>query len=381
MEFLRNNTPRGENKTTVVTGSSLSDAYRKVRLEFGPDAVISGSRSRTRRKDNGWGSEQVIDVMVEKPGSARLVGEETTDARGHVTSQIKYEVERLEKMVEEIIKADAPATEETGGSADNPLGEFLTGNGASTGAVERLLTRFAGETGKPRNDRPGALAWLNGHLAAGDTQPADIDGTHAFLTENAGDRFETAGHLAHAMTRADRRALLLAVIPDPDRDVARLQKLAENIGCDAAVIREIEQLDDLTGRFPGYDAVLVDLPALSDPAMAENGPIHRALAGDADIRRHLQIPAERDFLDLADLREAARAWNGDHLVLTRLETTRRPAKILDLVDAIPLPVSFLVRGDARHGFLQAATADRLLDLILKTEPDPRFTSGLGAETV
>ncbi len=60
------------------------------------------------------------------------------------------------------------------------------------------------------------------------------------------------------------------------------------------------------------------------------------------------------------LSEAARNWNCDWLALTGLEATRRPGKVLEYVDRIPLPLS-LVGWD---GNLEIAASGALLDFIL-----------------
>lgn len=379
METLKNNTQSDNPGTRVVTGVSLSDAYRKVRQEFGPEAKISGSRTRTRRKSGGWGSEQVVEVVVESSPGRPNGNKAKIPAPENLTAAIEYEVDRLERMVEDILQPEGNQSASPQDRSGNPLGEFLIENGASHGAVERLLIRFAGETGLEPHDRPGAIAWLNNYLATGSELPAQISGKHAFLAENPGDRLETVFQLARCLTDTGRRTLVLAVLPDPDRDLPRLKIFAADVGCDAAILRETAQLDEMSGEFPGYDAVLIDLPALSHPAMAENGPVHLALAIDPDIHRHLQVPLERDFLDLVDLREAARSWNCDGLTLIRMGATRRPAKVLDLVDTIPLPISFLVTGSGSQAGLEAATPDRLLDFTLTRREGPGFAPGLAAE--
>jgi hypothetical protein len=365
MEFLRNNTRQAETGTTVVIGASLAEAYRKVRRRFGDEAVISGSRSRTRRKSSGWGTEQVVEVMVETGGAASLDCGVPLPVAGDLNAEIRYEVERLERMVADIVDP-APAPSPEPGPA-NPLGEFLIDNGASPGTVERLLTRFVGETGCARNDRPGALAWLDGYLRTGQEDLASLQGHHAFLCEHESDRLELVLETARRLHGEGRKVLVLAVLPDPDRDLSRLRNTAGETGHDAAVLRDADQLGDLSREIEGYDMVLLDMPSLNHPAMAQSGILHTWLAANTDVHRHLVVPMDRDFLDLGDLREAARSWNGDCLVLTRSGRTSRPAKLLDLLDAIPLPVSMVPgMGERAPGPLLAAS-EMLLDLILKTD--------------
>jgi len=365
-----------------VTGPTLSEAFKRVRQEFGPEAVISGSRTRSRPKGNGSETEKIFEVMVET-GDPLSWGTDTDEEHltneENLTEEIRQEVERLERMVHEICRTEKAVTEEESTAAGNPLVEHLVENGASRNAVDRLLTRFAGETGKPRNDRPGAISWLMGYLGTGKGELADWEGNHAFLCEHDADRLSLVIHLARRMAENDRRVLVISVLPDPDRDEPRLKSMASKAGYDAAVVRNVDQLQDMEDHLTGYDLVFLDLPGLTDHRLAEGGPIHRWLAANPKFHRHLLMPMDRDFLDLDDLREAVRSWNCDWLALTRLDGTRRAAKLLDLIDSIPLPISFMAENALGEGVLASGTAELLLDRILASEAPVKFRPGVETE--
>ncbi len=380
MEFLRNNTPPVDGQVTVVTGRTLGETFKLVRQEFGPDAVISGSRTNTRRKSNGWGTEQVFEVLVENPDASPGENPGEPPSEETVTDEIRREVERIEILVEDICRNDEPRGFVGLAVPENPLGEFLVRNGASDEAVVRLLTRFSGETGLAMNDRPAALAWLTENLGTGDDLLADYSGTHAFLVEHGGDRLDVVLHLARKMSGLGRKVLVVSIVPDPERHLPRLRARAADAGYDAAVVRDPDQLQEIEELLDRYDLVLLDLPALTDPALDEGNPIHKWLGSNLHVQRHLQVPMDRDFMDLADLREAARLWNCDSLALSRLDGTRRPAKLLDLIDTIPLPVSVLVENTTGEGYLEAATPELLLDRVLSSKEGPMFKPGLEIES-
>jgi len=375
MEFHRNSTPMVDGQSTVVSGRSLSEAYKKVRLEFGPEAVISGSRTRSRRKSSGWGTEQIIEVMVEGPGSSGTLPSSVGSEVEVLTSEIRDEVERLERMVDDICRTPVDQSEAENQPGPNPLAEYLIQNGASAGTVDRLVTRFGSETGRPSNDRPGILAWLSGHLATSEKALPDWSGNHIFLGEHPADRLDLVLHLAGLLTEAGRRVLVVSVLPDPHRDEPRLKESAAVAGFDAAVCRAEDDVQDMEPHLSGYDHVLLDLPGLLDSRLAEDRPLHAWLAANERFHRHLMLPMDRDFLDLGDLRAAARSWNCDWLALTRVGGTRRPAKLLDLFDNIPLPVSFLAEGGAKEGSITCATGEMLLDRVLAANSGPELSQG------
>ena len=379
MEFLRNNTPPVDGRTTVVTGRTLSETYKLVRQEFGPDAVISGSRTNTRRKRSGWGTEQVVEVLVENPAATLTRNDKNPSTADSVTDEIRFEVERLEKMVEDLCASGGPNSSVDGPNMVNPLGELLVRNGASHETVARLLTRFSGESGLPMDDRPAAIGWLTEYLGTGETTLSEFSGLHAFLGEHAGDRLDLVLHLARTMTNLGRKVLVVSIVPDPERDLPRLRTMAAAAGHDAAVVHDPDQLEEIQEHVTGYDVALLDLPVLTDPALGEGSPIHKWLGSNLQVNRHLQIPMDRDFMDLADLREAARLWNCDSLALVRLDGTRRPAKLLDLIETIPLPVSILAENATGDGYLEAASPELLIDRVLASQEGPRFKRGLEIE--
>jgi hypothetical protein len=378
MEFLRNNTHQAETGETVVSGTSLNEAFKKVRHQFGDEAVISGSRTRTRRKSSGWGTEQIVEVVVKTAGASELGPVGRLPQARDFNAEIRYEVERLEKMVEDILHPQEDPDGLEAPEKGNPLGEFLVANGANAGTVDRLLTRFAGETGLASNDRPGAMSWLSDYLTAGPADLSTMKGHHAFLCEHESDRLDHVLATARKLHESGLRVLVLSVLPDPDREVNRLQSMATDSGHDAAILRDPDQIEKLGDNLDHYDSVLLDMPSLSHPAMNDHGPLHTWLAANTDFHRHLQVPMDRDFLDLSDLREATRVWNGDYLILTRTARTNRPAKLLDLLDAIPLPVSLLSGGSHADSVPETATSEKLLDMILAPRIPTNFTPGLEA---
>jgi hypothetical protein len=370
MEFLKNSMPSVETGTTVVTGATLDEAFQKVRQQFGPEAVISGSRSRTLVKEDGQGTVKVIEVLVQN--SAVSVSKPHVRARSTADPhrEFRQEVERIEHMVAELCRAAAPPGPDAGPPPYLPLAEHLVAQGASAAVVDKLLTRFAAESGKPATDRPAAAAWLEEYLTVSLGGQPEVRGQHVFLGEYPGESLDSVLRVARDPSQTRGRVLLAAVLPDPERDLPRLKSAAAAAGHDAAVVRRVDQLAGLRDHLANYDQALVAVPDLVDVRMDEGGPVHQWLATQPDLQRHLLISLDRDFLDLDFASRFARSWNCDALALTRADRTNRAAKILDLVDRIPLPVSFLVPAASGAETPGRATVDHLLNRILNPGPAP-----------
>jgi len=173
-----------------------------------------------------------------------------------------------------------------------------------------------------------------------------------------------------------RRVLVLSMMPSNKGDVRRLQLAAAATGYDAAVINHARQLAGIDKHAGSYDAVLIDLPAISSASMVEGEDVHQWLAANASFHRHLVVPLDKDPRDLDLLARCARVWSCDWVALSRTDMTTRTAKILDVIDAFHLPFSLVSRDPLGEGSLSIAQSTELVALVLPR--DQEFTSGLVA---
>jgi len=371
----RNNRPSADDGPIVISASTLKDAYRQVKARFGPEAVIIGSRNVTRRQKLGLGHEKVVEVTVQPPGSAPAsplgrrqgptspAAASTSGSGDAITREIEREVERIEELVRTIV--DERSDQDSGGAMrQNPLAEALVTSGASTAVVERLLTRFASESGKPMTDRPSAVSWLADNLQASNCDWDGFYGCHAFMGESGVGCTSLVLAAAARLQKMGRRTLVLSLFPNHSGKVRQLQVAASEHGYDAAVIQKEGQLARSETHLTRYEVVLLDLPSVDHPALAEGGALHRWLALNSGFHRHLVVGLDRDLQDIEELQTVARSWNCDWVAVSRTDRTRRPGKLLDLVEGVPLPISLTSANPAAGGDLNIAASGALLDLIL-----------------
>jgi flagellar biosynthesis GTPase FlhF len=383
--------PSADGAPVVVAARTLKDAYRIVREEYGEHAEILGTRTVNRRQELGLGHERQVEVTVRMPGGpaplpnlGRRPGatalDRIMDGGQHpptdVDREIIREVARIEDLVAAIAEDHARLSKLRLPYCDSPLAETLIGNGATPAAVNALMTRFTAATGAAADDRPAALAWLTENLRASNCAWDDFYGCHAFLGDPGCGRTDLVMYAAGLLQKMGRRTLVLSVMPARSGDTRQLQHEAADKGFDAAVIRKDTQLADTDKHLAAYDAVLVDLPALGSAAMQEGGAVHAWLARNASFHRHLVVPLDKDPRDMEHLGRACRIWNCDWVAVSRLDLTGRPAKLLDLLEQVPLPVSLTGSDPARTGQLVIAHSDQLLDRLLAGDSTPGFTPGL-----
>jgi len=348
-----------------VTAPTLSEALQRARAVYGDDACVVDSRTLTLREEDGLGSRRLVEVLVAPPGSARAgLGTRRAVHRagggGDLAAALAGEVERIEQLVASL----AGATHADAAVAAYPLADVLLRSGASRAAVARVAASFAAQPAADRGDAAAAALHLRGMLRTSGTDWAQLGGVHVFLGAAGAGRTDLVLGAAAALHRAGVRTLVLSLLPRHGGEIRRLQVEAAGHGYDAAVMQRPEQLARNASHLDAYGAVLVDTPALFAWPLAAAGELQRFVAESPLLHRHLVVPADLDLREQGELWEAARAWNCDWTALTRLDRTRRPGKLLDLLGRLPYPFSFAAAGPWPEASPEIARDERLTALIL-----------------
>lgn len=144
-----------------------------------------------------------------------------------------------------------------------------------------------------------------------------------------------------------------------------LQSYAAILGAPCQVLETSALAPALAGR-NSADLILIDTPGLARNEMDED--VARALAQSPDLDTHLVLAASMRTSDLKRAAEQYSIFEPDKLLFTRLDETQTFGPILSQSVRMGLPVSFVSSGQRIPEDLEAATADLLLGLILKSHP-------------
>ncbi len=356
----------------VIAAPSLQTAHRRIRERFGDDAVILSTRSVTRRHELGLGQDRGVEVTVQPPGSGPSRGRSwqarpvaVSDAAG-IPDELMREIDRIETLVERVAADyERGRNDEAWLSRDAVAGPLLA-CGVSTAVVRRLLARCAATLGHAPRDAGEFRGWLTTQLRASNCGWDGFYGCHAFLGDSGCGRSDLVLAAASRLQALGRKTLVMAALPSDPGHVHRLQEAAGVGGYDAAVVNEARHLTEAEPHFAGYDAVLVELPRLDDPAMALGGALHVWLAPHTGFHRHLVVAADRDPADQSGLPGAVRDWNCDWVAFSRLDRTTRPGKLLDLLETVPLAVSLVGRDPLHGGDLAVGASAALAALMVPT---------------
>ena len=147
-----------------------------------------------------------------------------------------------------------------------------------------------------------------------------------------------------------------------------LRSYAEILGIGCQVFEGAAELMQALEENRRTDLVLIDTPGLGRTELDGFHDLARFLAGRAGMDTHLVLPASMRTGDLKRVGEQYSIFKPRKLLFTRLDETRTFGPILSQSFRMGIPVSFVCGGQSIPEDLDPATADRIADLILKSEP-------------
>jgi flagellar biosynthesis GTPase FlhF len=370
------NRPSGDREQAIVRAPTLKEALRKARALYGEEVRILASRQVVRRQSDGLGQDALIEISILTNDavptlSARVEADQAASAPtgGSLSHLLRSEVERIERLTEMLTSQKGQRVDGREGPQDYPLAAPLAAAGASPATIGRLATLFRAEIGSGKADWPAAVNHLRLHLRAGSGRWEDFGGCHIFLGDSGAGKTDTVLGTAARLQEAGRSPLVLSLLPRHGGEVRRLQLEAAQHNYDAAVINRQDQLERLEESLSRYDVVLMDTPGLFGKSMVEAGDLQRYLAQNERFHRHLVAPLDMDIRLGSALWEAARIWNCDWTVVTRLDRAGGFGRALDIYGKMGLPVSMLSAGPWPEARAELATVDMLAELMLKNRDE------------
>ena len=132
----------------------------------------------------------------------------------------------------------------------------------------------------------------------------------------------------------------------------------------------LETTTALTQAFEEHrqkDLILIDTPGLARSEMDSVSDLARFLGNCPGIDTHLVVPASMRTSDLKRAADQYDVFQPSKLLFTRLDETETFGPILNQSIHMGKPVSFLSCGQRIPEDLEPATADLILDLVLKRQ--------------
>ncbi len=330
-----NSQPQRDLPVVTVRGRTAQEALSNVKRRYGPQAQILESREMSERSRDDLGERRYVEVDVVLNGMGDASGP------GGVAGALAAEVARIESLVREIEKGGSASGADDGDAtlmAAYPLSGHLLRAGATRPAVRQLARMWQadGDGGEPLEHLAGVF-----RASGGDWE--SFGGRHLLLGRPGAGKTSLILGAAARLRSLDRKVLVLSLGRERKGDMRWLQEEAREHGYDAAVLRKGAQLEKATSHFGGYDAVLMDAPALDDPFLADT-TVRHLLADDEHTHRHMVVPVDADPSALNGLWTECRQWNCDWIALSRGDLAAHSGRLADLLLAAPCAVSLSSRG-------------------------------------
>lgn len=368
---------------------TVEDAMAAARQEMGDEAMLVNSR-KTPVEARHLGEYEVVFATIGGAGAATeaslsLPGESTSVAATPPADRLSTEVAELKRELEGMRRAItrtvcAPA--QWVGVSQDVSDAYAALTGADVSAeLAREVVQAAGNR-------------LNGQRPPLARAPQKIDGA-AFeraLAEELGSRFTTDATLGRGPAQPHIAAL---VGPPGSGKTTTLVKLAVNFGLAARrpvlllsmdtyrvaaadqlrsyaailgvgfqVLETVASLAQTIEENRGKELILIDTPGLAYGELEDSASLGHFLSTRTDIDTHLVLSASMKPADLSRMVDAFGILRPQHLLFTKLDETGSYGPILSEAVRTGKPLSFFTNGQRIPEDLEAASSERLLDLVL-----------------
>jgi flagellar biosynthesis protein FlhF len=384
--------PENEMKIKSYYSRTVEDAMAAARQEMGPDAMLVNSR-KAPPEVRHLGEYEVVFANIAgaaAPAEAtlRLPGERSeaipvpqAASSNRLSTEVAELKKELEGMRHAITRTAYAPAQWIGVSQD------LSDAYAMLTAAE-LSAELAREIVQAAGDR------LNGQrLPPGRATPrTDASAFQRALAEEISSRFTTEGTLGRSPETprivalvgppgsgktttlvklavnyglAARRPVLLLSI-DTHRVAAadQLRSYAAILGVGFQLLETVSSLAQTIEENRGKELIFIDTPGLAYGDLEDSESLAHFLATRGDVDTHLVLPASMKAADLSRMVDAFEILRPQHLLFTKLDETRSYGPIFSEAARSGKPLSFFAAGQRIPEDLEAASPERVLELVL-----------------
>jgi len=363
--------------------NTVEEAISMARREMGPDAMLVNSK-RSAAEASHLGAYEVVCAtdntirpQEEESGggqiSQRTLPQPPIDRLSREVSGLKEQMERLARTLArsgvgmagiasdpELFRAFTTLTD---AEIDADLAYEVIGRMHSPVSTEALRTGLAAlvnvdaTLGCP--GAPARMVALVGPPGAGKTTS---------LVKLAA-RYGIASRKPSQILTVDTYRIAAA---------DQLRSYAAILGIGCQVLETTAALAQAIAEHQQKDLIFIDTPGLSETEMDSFEELAGFLATYQGMDTHLVLPASMRAADMKRIVQQYEIFAPRKLLFTRLDETRTCGPLLNHSVSMGKPVSFLCRGQRIPEDLEAATADLILDLVVKSEPSGNRRFGVAA---
>ena len=365
---------------------TVEDAMAAARQEMGPDAMLVNSRKTPPEARHLGEYEVVFGVVGAAVGPAeaslKLPGEPAESFPSsppplgdRLSSEVADLKKELEGMRRAITRTAYSPSQWIGVSPDiSDAYAALTAAEVSP-ELAREIVQAAGDSfnGRvaQRGDGPAFQRAFRDEIAKrftadptlgrGPAQPRIV----AMVGPPGSGKTTTLVKLAVNYGLAARRPVLLLSM-DTYRVAAadQLRSYAAILGVGFQLLETVSSMAQAIEENRGKELIFIDTPGLAYGDLADSESLSHFLATRGDIDTHLVLPASMKAADLSRMVDAFEILRPRHLLFTKLDETGTYGPIFGEAARSGKPLSFFTAGQRIPEDLEAASSERMLDLML-----------------
>jgi flagellar biosynthesis protein FlhF len=372
-------------KLRKYRAATEADAFRQVRADLGPDAIVLSTRPVRARGLRGWLGSGRPEIEVTAVADLLAGGRPEPEplpapppprpAAGRVRqeyAEIRATLAEISAALNRLGQAGLPAGAAVLHENLREIHARLLAQEVEPGLAERLIAAVQEEL-SPRalEDRRTVADCLRRHLLHLIPAPEPITippglPISLFLIGPTGvGKTTTLAKLAarFALLEGQRTAL---VTVDTFRIAAadQLRVYADIIGLPFEVAYTTGELAAAVHRHRDKDIILIDTPGRSQRHAGHLNDLHAYLQAVPARLVYLTIDACTRFTDMLDIARRFSPGQIDGLVVTKIDETAQYGALLNLIEHTRRPLTYLTTGQEVPDDIEEVTAHRVAELVL-----------------
>lgn len=354
---------------------SVEDAIAAARQELGPEAMLVNSR-RSLPEAKHLGEYEVVFVAdapdapenPETPGSSGSESRPPADRFAADVSELKRELETMRRALTRSAYAPQPWFGASPGAAE-AYSALVAGDmspelaRAIVDASEARVTgkEMAGGFDRALSEEIQSRIRIQATLGKGEARPHIV----ALVGPPGSGKTTTLVKLAVNYGLASRRpALLLSMDTYRVAAAEQLRSYAAILGIGFQVLETVAALAQAIEENRGKELIFIDTPGLGFGDLDAGADLAKFLSARGDIDTHLVLPGSMKAADLTRVVDAFQIFAPQRLLFTRVDETTSFGPVVNESARTGTPLSFLATGQRIPEDLEAATASRIIELVL-----------------